>query len=434
LVRRAHRIAVKSGFTILAFIVASLATVLSVRADVATVALPDFEKGASSALALAAAAAAIDERGADLDVARDESGASYTAGAGVGPHRDIVVDGLAREYVRFDQALGVSFPILGKLALQQQDIQNAAIAKKLADLDYRGAQLQLIANVRSSYIDYWAAERSEDISNAFLRDLADDQSAANAYSRNGFWTSADMLRYRSLIVDGQTEVAQAQANEKIALSQLGLATNSTVGAFRSVEPQFAGCSASASDASPLAINNDVPLAELLAQQQSEETILGLQRYMGYDASVNLGGGIGEEQPGGFEYGVVLGATVALPIHVKRLQADQIRSIQAKIRQYDLLAKERREEIGVDVESAVDQRDQASKALESSRALETALNEAVKEARVRLSYIAPDTLAEIQIQEQTAYKARLATVADEAVVLQRLNDLLQLAPDACGAAR
>jgi outer membrane protein TolC len=402
----------------------------SARADTASVAVTSFEQRADAALTLAAAAAEVDQRSDLLQVARDQAGPSLLEANDLGPHQDVVYDGLIRRYVRFAQALGVSLPILGKQERQQQDVASAATDKELAQLDYRGTKLQLIANVRESYINYWAATLDEEITQAYLQELAADERSVTSYYRTGFWTQANLLRYQAYISSAQADLGQWSLAQKTALGQLGLATNALVAPFSPLEPAFATCDVSGPAALAVALVSDVPLAELLAQEQFETSLVRLQRYLGYDGTFDFAANGSLESPGGLGYGLQIGTTVALPLHSGRMGRDQVRALEAKAQQYDLLAKQRRAELGVDVQQYINQRDQALVQLAASRGVAAALNEEVKEARVRLRYIAPATLAEVQADGQDAYKARLAIVEDQAAALLHINELLQLAPDAC----
>jgi outer membrane protein TolC len=400
------------------------------RADTAPVAVTSFEQRADAALTLAAAAAEVDQRSDLLQLARDKAGPALLEGNDLGPHQEVVYDGLIRRYVRFAQTLGVSLPILGKQELQQQDVASAATDKELAQLDYRGTKLQLIANVRESYIDYWAATHDEEITAQYLQELAADKQSVTSFYKTGFWTQANVLRYQAYISSARADLGQWSLAQKTALGQLGLATNASVEPFPPLEPGFATCDVSGPAALALAVGSDVPLAELLAQEQLEVSLVRLQRYLGYDGTFDVGANGSLESPGGLGYGLQIGTTIALPLHVGRMGRDQVRALEAKAQQYDLLAKQRRAELGVDVQQYINQRDQSLVQLAASRGVAAALDEEVKEARVRLRYIAPATLAEVQADAQDAYKARLAIVENQAAALLHINDLLQLAPDAC----
>ncbi|MDE2571449.1 MAG: TolC family protein [bacterium] len=403
---------------------------LPAQADETTVPLATLEQQISGSLTLAAAKALIDEDEASLQVARDKAGLAAFATNELGPHHDVVTDRSTRSFLRYEQEAGIRVPMLGARALQQQEIAMALGQRTLGELAYEQTRVQVLAKARASYIEYLTARRLERLARGFFEGLNGNAPAALALHRNGFWTGADRLRYNDLVERTRVDVARAQVGQRNALLQLALVTGSPLDSFAPVEPRFAGCATTAAIAFASAVRSDIELAKLAAEASEARAVGRLQRWMGYDANLYMGLRTYVDTPGGLGAGFVVGLDLGVPVHVTREQLDLQRRVAAELRQYDLLAEQRRAELAAGVEIALTSLKQASVELAQARRDDVALQEDVREARVRFALIAPNTLTELQAKAEAAYRAQIQTAQDEGAVLLRINDLLQIAPAAC----
>lgn len=418
-------------FAISAAMVASLllASMLPARAD-QTVPLEFFEKQVDASVSLRAAGALVDEDEAALQGARDRAGLEEYFSNGIGPHHEIVTNRSSRSFFRYAQELGVRIPIFGANELQQQAIVMASAERTLGGLAVDSTRLGLLGKVRQNYITYWSARQQEAVAQKYIDELGSDASSVQSLRRNGFWTSADELRYTDLIEKARIDLSRARLDQQNALAQLTSVTNIPMAPFVPVEPSFGSCPTSAVDALPSAVRQDAELAKLAALTDEAQALSRLQRWPGINASVGVGVLTSADAPGGVGYALVIGLNFEKPTHEDRIQADETRRIAAQLREYELLAQQRRADLAAAIGVAVANRSQAIAELEQDRRNVVALGEDLRESRIRLKSIAPNTLSEAQGKSEPAYRARLAVVQAEAALLMRVNELLQLAPSAC----
>jgi hypothetical protein len=425
--RQASRTIIASTLLILNMSVGSVAW-----ADPAPVPLSYFEGRVDNSLAVRAAGAGVEADQAVLQSALDRSGMEFAGVADIGPHHEVVAASTQRSYFRYGQTLGVRWPIFGTQELQQQAIVAASTQRTLGGLTYQGTRQQIVGALRANYIGYWAARQEMPLAQSFINELSAAAVATRSLRTSGFWTQADTMRYSSMLEKAKIDLSHARLDQQNDLMQLAAITGSPVAPFMPVEPGFGTCSTGADAALASALRSDVDLAKFNALAGEAHALGGLQHYTGVDANLNLGVLTSYEWPGGLGYGLVVGISVGLPTRVQRVQGDEARRTAAQYKQYGLLAQQRQAQLTTDVEVAVANRDQAMAERAQVQKALAALEEDLREARIRLTTIAPDTLADTQAKAEAAYHARIASIEAEAAVLLRVNDLLQIAPDACSA--
>jgi outer membrane protein TolC len=403
----------------------------AVRADDA-VPLSHFEQQVDASLALQAAQAGIEADRAALASIRDRGGLQLTAIGSVGPRRDIVNTGDARNFTMYDQTVGVRIPMLGTRASERESEIVAKLQQQVAEFEFMALHTQLMSKLRQNYITYWSAREVEKTAQAMLEELRGETAATGALQRNGFWTSADALRYNDLIARARTDQLRAQSQQRQALDQLTFLTSTVVQPFEPVKPDYAACDPVESFALASSYKSDPELAKLAVQQDAMNALLPLQRQMGMDGGLLVGARGYYEQPGGTGFGGFVGFDVSMPLHDSSVRNADTQHVSAQLRQYTLLAQARRQEIQTGVAVAFADRFQAVKTLAQAQLDHQALAEDLRESQVRFVNVSPDSLAEVQHKLQLAYEAQLAIVNDEATVLQNTRQVLQFAPDACTA--
>ena len=392
-----------------------------------------FERKVDNAPAVGAAAEAVAASAAATQAARDKAGLQLFGSNDLGPHHEVVLNQTSRSYFRYGQEVGVRLPILGARSLQQQDIVQASAAEGIARLDFQAAHLQLVGRARSGYVAYWSARQQQRVAQGFMRQLAAQRSAAFALRKGGFWTSADALAYSGLREAAELDLSQARVDANNALRELSVVTAAPVGPFVPQEPPYATCALSPGRVVPTALATDVDLLKIAVQRAQATQLAALQRWVGYDANVNLGILSSIDAPGGLGYALLVGSSIALPTHVKSEREDELRLFASRVKEYDLLAEQRRAELTASIQTAIANRIEAENQLRRARSNERATAEALREAQVRMTYLAPNTLTDVLTRTQTAYQARRDASTALSAVLERTNDLLLLAPSACGNA-
>ncbi|MBV9402199.1 MAG: TolC family protein, partial [Candidatus Eremiobacteraeota bacterium] len=247
-----------------------------------------FERKVDNAPAVGAAAEAVAASAAATQAARDKAGLQLFGSNDLGPHHDVVLNQTSRSYFRYGQEVGVRLPILGARSLQQQDIVQASAAEGIARLDFQAAHLQLVGRARSGYVAYWSARQQQEVAQGFMRQLAAQRSAAFALRKGGFWTSADALAYSGLREAAELDLSQARVDANNALRELSVVTAAPVGPFVPEEPPYANCALSPARVVPTALAADVDLLKIAVQRAQATQLAALQRWVGYDANVNLG--------------------------------------------------------------------------------------------------------------------------------------------------
>ncbi|MBV8363605.1 MAG: TolC family protein, partial [Candidatus Eremiobacteraeota bacterium] len=264
-----------------------------------------FERKVDNAPAVGAAAEAVAASSAATQAARDKAGLQLFGSNDLGPHHEVVLNQTSRSYFRYGQEVGVRLPILGARSLQQQDIVQASAAEGIARLDFQAAHLQLVGRARSGYVAYWSARQQQEVAQGFMRQLAAQRSAAFALRKGGFWTSADALAYSGLREAAELDLSQARVDANNALRELSVVTAAPVGPFVPQEPPYATCALSPGRVVPTALATDVDLLKIAVQRAQATQLAALQRWVGYDANVNLGILSSIDAPGGLGYALLV---------------------------------------------------------------------------------------------------------------------------------
>lgn len=395
-----------------------------------TVPLSVFEAKVDTSLAMQAAGANAEQFQAALQGSLDKSGPQITALNEFGPRHELVPGVYVASYFRDEQTLGVRIPIMGARAVQLEDVAVAKAEHQAALLETQTTKLQLLADVRQYYIAYWAALQDEQTAQGYIAQLASQDAETQALQKNGFWTSADMMGYDDLRQKAAFDLSRAQLSANDALIQLSSVAGSPVAPFTPVQPDFSSCDAQPAAVLSSALASDIELAKLNVQKAEADALVRLARVPAYDVNLDAGVGGAINSPGGFAYNGFVGIDYAGPIHERRFAQDEVQRVLALQRQYGLLVAQRKALVTSTVDVALANRTQASWQLAQTKSDELAIAEDAREAQVRFASISPNTLADVQAKAQLDYTTLLAINDDQGAVLERTNELLMLAPDAC----
>jgi outer membrane protein TolC len=412
---------------------------LPAGADPTAVPLSHFEAQVDDSLALSASQAGIESAQAELASAQAKFGHTLVANTIFGPQQDVEDQLLSRTYVRFEQDIGVKIPILGSREEEQMSVASANGDLQVARADYSIQRQQLLAQVRQAYVNYWIASQSVQMASNFVSEMQTYGPANEALRKNGFWTSADDLAYEDMVSNAQTDGEKALQVQRDALSELSLLTNTEVAPFTPVQPDFADCHPDAMLVSNQAINSDPTIQKYKSQIAEANQVLGLQRWVGYDADVRLGGGVYVNSvgaylnsPGGTGYRLFGILDLEMPEHPGRLRADEVAKLDASVRQLNLLVAAREADIKTGVQVAVGDGNELTREIAQAGEHERSIAEDVREMRVRFTYVAPSSLADVQAKEQDSYTARSGLLLAQNALLVKVSDLLEVAPNACAA--
>ncbi len=392
--------------------------------------LSSLESQIDGSLAVQAAIAESLAAEASASATRDKLGYSAFARNTLGRHRDIVLNGVVRSYFVEEPTLGLTFPIFGTRETQDQNIVVAESAQRLADLDVDAGKRTAIQQLRSAYIDYYDAWSKQSADSGFADEISDSGKLVRALTKSGFATEADTLRFADLRSQIQNETLRTAADERAALAQMGAVLGKNMSPFNPIFPEFAGCVPAESVAYQDALDHDVTLQKLVVQSEEMQRLGDLQHFTGLDASLDIGIAPTFELPGGAGYSALVTGTISVPQHLKALREDTRKRLVYTLQQYSLLSAQRSEDIRSLLTTALASQRDAGSQLRVDRVHEAALDEDLRETKIRLRFVDPRSLHNVLTGEILSYEAGVNVIESESRNLRAILGVLDVSPDAC----
>ena len=161
------------------------------------VSLPTLEAQYAAPGEVLIALADLEAATAALKEQQNEQGLKLFAAANAGTTTDTSLAEAERRYTTYDIRAGLRYPILGRAAIEQGGVAEAATAVKEKEQHLRLARVQGFSLLRRSYLDYWASQEKLKLGQGFLASEA-QQSALLAKRRQaGLLLEADYLEFLS---------------------------------------------------------------------------------------------------------------------------------------------------------------------------------------------------------------------------------------------
>jgi hypothetical protein len=413
-----------------AFVAGSVAGVPAM----ASTTLASLEAEIPSSPALKADELGIQAAADDVRATRDKTGLAFTYNNELGPEAVIVPYSVDDHVLRFEQAAGLKLPLGGTTIAQQLSILDAERREQIARIAMNEAYRERVAQLREAYVQYWTDEQQLNIEQAYF--AVDERSQATALLKDGFWTQTDFLDYLNTV---QSVRAQHDEDLNLAsaqLAQIASAIGQSVEPFQPSEPSFYdGCNVDRAQALESAFAVDAGLAQLQAEQSQIGTELakvpGSSTEESFETHAGTETDINHHVSG---YALLAGVDIALPVRAgdeeHALRAQYSTQLQAVV----LQQAQRRVELTASVDAALADLASEKAAFNQALAEEDARKHDLATAITRVNTIkqAPQAgFADVHAKTDDFYVSRRAAVADQNALLLEANNLLMIAPGACG---
>jgi len=398
--------------------------------------LPALEEQIATSPGLLADQLAIQAASDDIRTARDRAGLSFTYANDIGPEAVIVPYNVDEHVLRFEQTAGIKAPILGSRTVQDLLIADAERREQIAKIAMNAAYRDKLAQLREAYVRYWTARLDADIANVYLAGANDERPQALALLRRGFWTQTEFLDYSTTV---STVSAQDNEDRNEASAQLALIASSIgrpVELFDPAPPQFFdGCKPDRGLAIASAYAVDASLAQLQAESEIVALQLGRVRGSGIDASVQARAGsrtdINHRVSG---YDLLTGIDVSLPMHLRDEERADRAKYQAELQQIALEVQQRKVEIAASLDAAIAQIGGDDLTLANARLVQQDRQRDYQIAVAQFNTVKqpPEhAFSDVHAKLDALYVSNRAVSASESDRLLKANELLKLAPGACG---
>ncbi len=329
--------------------------------------------------------------------------------------------------------IGLSYPLLGSKQKEQSDILGAR-ADTWANREKIELARRLALNtLRSYYALYWAGQRKIELSKAFLAGKDRLEQILKDRTSKGLLLDADREEFLSAFHLAGRNIANARVDQVKALGIINLLTHSNFSSLSCSSPSLAQPCASQSSLRTqiLTAHPEVLIRRSLVREQKR--LLGLQTYSDVDASVHLDGTATTVYPSGITgYGVAISFNMRLPAKELTAADCRRRASQASLEksQYDL--QQSVEQLQIDALAALAKYRAARDNLSYQRQRLKAALESLRENELRKSRVAGDTIEKLQKSRFKYYKVGIDLISAKSSLFQAQADLLQLAPQGCGA--
>ncbi len=292
-----------------------------------------------------AAEAAMRASRAALEETESLAGWSFDAGFGVGEHTPLVVSSVTPSYIGSQFSAELRYPILGSQAVQEENEAKARTDVATQQAQIEESRLAAILALRRYYIAYWLAWNSARVAKTWRLWLEAKQGSVHAEREQGFWSTIQVLQFRS-------DLEQARASE-ITFTQQAKAALAGINGLAGVEPRYLvpaipalSVPSKSNDLVNNAIVSDPRIISLKAQLQqlSADKKNSWMQHLGGNIFIG-GGNVYEPSRGRNGYQVNLGVEISGPVDF--VQADRayhtkinasIEQVQIDIRE-ELLARQ-----------------------------------------------------------------------------------------------
>jgi hypothetical protein len=372
----------------------------------------------------------------DVRETRDKSGLAYTYSNDIGPEAIIVPYNVDDHVLRFEQAVGIKLPLLGTETAEMLLIVDAEKREQIAKIAMNAAYRNQLAQLREAYVHYWADRRDIEIADVYLSGVSDERPQALSLLHQGFWTQTQYLDYVTTINDID---AQENESRNLSASHLALIASSLGHAIDPFDPDtpefYENCVPNRTTAMTSAFDVDTALAQL--QAESAEVVVELGRVKGssIDASATLTGGsqtdINHQVSG---YDVLAGIDVSLPQRARDEERAARDKYQTELQQIALEAQQRKAEIVAQIDAAITELSSDEIILAQAKDVQQVRWHDLSNAIAKLNTLkqAPqDAFTDVHAKRGEVYESTRAVSAAEADLFLKANELLKLAPGACG---
>lgn len=405
--------------------------------------LPGLWAGAASAAGTGRELAWFEERvdhALDLLAAQDETGArraqtdesAATAGwkllgsAAIGAADEPVDENQSRSYNFISGRLGLRYPLLGSWLREHEQIDDAAALARLAAADEQRVRRTLLRAIRDSYIDFWAAQRLQELNVAFLSGEPGVKQILDLRRDRDLLLEADRLEFLSMYAAARRNQARYLLEEQEALARLGGLTDVSISGFEPGFPELAPlCSDVLHLSGQLRVHPDLEALQIRLEQAQEKTDRGLAYHV--ESGVNLVQTYVQESPGGSGATTMAAVDFQFPLGIfqardatRSRRSFELRALQRQLEERHRQLMEKAENLHFAV-----QYQQRNIRFAAERLAST--EETVRTAFLRAGLLPGDNLERLQQGLYAYYLAAVDLIEAQRSCLKLKSELLELAP-------
>lgn len=405
-------------------------------APVPVITLGSLESQVPQAPALQADELEVEAALQDVNAQKAKSGIAYTFENDLGPSAIIVPRSYDYHVLRYDQSVGVTLPLFGSNLEQQESILDAEKQAQLARISLAESHRERLATLREAYTYYWQYGSEDNTANSYLHYAQSQLPQARALVRIGFWTSSRLIDFLDGVDRVKSDGENYRSLQLAQLTEISAAVGSEVQMFAPQLPSFFGsCIPDRSVALNSAFASDATLAQLDAAAVEDEALLKQVKFASVQASASLQAGSTTDinyRVSGYDARASVNLTA--PHHAHAEERDLRSEYTYELQSLSLQESERRNDLTAAVDSSLDNVQEAQTT--RLQALEdlAARSQDLKKAMVRYQTIhqaAGAGFSDVQERRDEVYAAQVALASASAQLLLQANQLLLVAPGACG---
>lgn len=425
-----------AGFFCCAF--AAICAPLHAGVPPPVITLGSLESQAANAPALQADELEVEAALQDVNAEKAKSGLAYTYQTDLGPNAIIVPRSYDYHVLRYDQNVGVMLPLFGSSLDEQATILDAEKQAQLAKIALVEGQRERLAALREAYSYYWEYGSEHNTANSYLHYANSQLPQARALVRVGFWTASKLIDFLDGIDRVKSDAENDRSLQLAQLAEIGAAVGSEVQIFAPEVPQFFGsCVPDRTAALNSAFASDATLADFEAETVVYDALVRKVRFASIQASASLQAGSTTDvnyRVSGYDARAAV--TLTAPHHGHAEERDLRDEYTDKLESLALQETERRNDLTAAVDSALDNLRDAQTTLQQSLEDLASRSEDLKKAMVRYQTIhqaAGVGFSDVQERRDEVYAEQVALETARAQLFLQANQLLLIAPGACGGA-
>jgi outer membrane protein TolC len=233
----------------------------------------------------------------------------------------------------------------------------------------------------------------------------------------------------------KTDIALSRQAAAVAFSKIRAFAGDQLAVFRPLEPDIGpACALDKDHVIASALTTDGEIRRLAIEIARRTASLNLVRWSSVDGAVQMGVGGYADAPRGVGYDLSVTVSLNLPMHHRVAEQSFEQSLRNEIQAFRDEEEQRRRELIADAEAALDNLERARQTLSHALVDAKATREALRVARIRFANLPMTGSAgfeEVETRTTENYVSERAELESRAQVYLLTNQLLLLAPGACG---
>ena len=252
-----------------------------------------------------------------IDEAEAKGGFTLNGGLSAGTFNEPVTSTSDRAYRSLAGQLSVRYPLFGERSATRAavGVERATLLQR--NVDVAIARAQVLQELRTRYVEYWAATQKDALGDDLLRDEQATKEALVLRRRAGLVLHSDEIESTTTFELIRRNEATFARDKARALGELQIVTGSALGSFDPVDPHFGDTCPSADVFGRTAINRS---AKVAAYREAATTaaLLAEKPANPLRGGVSVGKSIALQRPAtGTASGTTISVDVSLPLNGQR---------------------------------------------------------------------------------------------------------------------